>query len=78
MPKLRQNKEDAVNAAIRATLSKYMILRGQRNKNKLMELLGCSLTAIYSRWHDPGQFRVAELRMVYDYLHVPEEERIGL
>ena len=78
MSKLKQSREADINGEVRATLSKYMELYGHMNKKKLANLLNCSYTAIYSRWNDPGKFRVAELRAVYDHLHVPEEERAGL
>lgn len=78
MPRLKQSKNEMINRSIIAVISKYMALRGYSSKDKLMEVLGISRTALYARWNNPDNFRLGELRIIYDYLHVPDEEREGL
>ncbi len=78
MPRLKQSKNEMINRSIIAVISKYMALRGCSSKDKLMEVVGISRTALYARWNNPDNFRLGELRLIYDYLHVPDEEREGL
>lgn len=78
MPRQKQSKNEMINRKIIAVISKYMALRGCSGKDKLMEVMGISRSALYARWNNPDNFRLGELRIVYDYLHVPDEEREGL
>lgn len=78
MSKLKPSEWEISNRSIIAVISKYMALRGCSSKDKLMEVMGISRTALYARWNNPDKFRLGELRTVYDYLHVPDEEREGL
>lgn len=78
VPRLKQSKNEMINRSIIAVISKYMTIRGCVSKEKLMDVLGISRTALYARWNNPDNFRLGELRMVYDFLHVPDEERVGL
>lgn len=77
MPKTRISEKENLNRGIIAVISKYIALRGS-SKDKLMDVMGISRTALYARWKNPDLFRLGELRTVYDHLHVPDEEREGL
>lgn len=78
MPKVKQSEAEMLKRGIIAVITKYMALRGYSSKDKLMDVMGISRTAMYARWNNPDQFRLGELRTIYDFLHVPDEEREGL
>ena len=78
MPRLKQSEAEMMNRSVIAVISKYMALRGCQSKDRLMEVLGISRSALYARWNNPDNFRLGELRAVYNFLRVPAEEREGL
>ena len=72
MPKLKQSPEQAGNTALMAEIS-----RGMQIKNKpdhaARVYMGISDTAWYRRRNDPGNFKLSELRHLFDALKTDNE-----
>lgn len=65
------------DADIRAVLSAYMS-RANTCRRRMGAAIGISHTGFYDKFKNPENFSIGELRRAYDYLKVPEEERVGL
>lgn len=65
------------DADIRAVLSAYMS-RIPITKTKMGPAIGISPAGFCSKFNNPSNFSIGELRRSYDYLKVPKEERVGL
>ena len=58
---------------------KGIIAKAEARKNiprsSTVEHSGMSSSNFYKAWHSPELFRIRDLYAIYEYLHVPEEER---
>lgn len=60
---------------IKAVIAKYLRLRAKSNLD-LLKYTGIKQATFYRRMSHPSEFKVAELRMIFDYLKVPQAERL--
>ena len=77
MPALKLSRQQERDLEVKATINKYITLRGLKKKNVAVHIR-MSSGSLYNRISKPQNFKVGELSEIYDYLKVPEEERVGL
>ena len=77
MPKLKKDKNAELDIMICAKINEYCTLR-QLRKKQVAANADMSVESLYQRMRKPENFKIGELRRIYDYLHVPQAERVGL
>lgn len=77
MPKLKNSKDKDENLLIKAKIQEYKIKR-ESDTERIATSANMSASSLYQRMRVPSNFKVGELRNIYDYLRVPKEERVGL
>ena len=64
------------DAVLIGTIDKYIAIR-HSNRRKVAAVARVSPRTMSSRRENPETFRIDEIRRIFDYLKVPEEERRG-
>lgn len=59
---------------IKAVVAKYLKLRVRTHKD-VINYTGIPETTYYRRMANPQTFQVRELRLIFDYLKIPQAER---
>ena len=77
MPKLKNPKGKDENLSIKAKIQEYKIKR-ETDSEHIACSASMSVSSLYQRMRTPSNFKVGELRNIYDFLRVPKEERVGL
>ena len=76
MPKVKLFGDQAKDDQIKGTLAKYQAIRGYSDS-----MMANKLRSTPNTWRNkmkrPETFTLAQLRIAYDYLKVPREERDG-
>lgn len=74
MPKVNifKNEEDT---RIAAKISEYMVLRNTNVKD-IAKGTGIPASTIYRYMKDIGNIQIRNLRIIYNYLKIPRDERI--
>jgi len=76
MPKVKLNVDDK-DTAIRGVIYKYLGIRDIK-RNDLARMTCIAKPTLYKALKDMSYLRVYQLRLIYDALRVPAEERVGL
>lgn len=74
MPKISINEKDK---AIKGVISKYLGMRDLKKKD-LARITCIPGATLYKALKDMSYMRVYQLRLIYDALRVPADERVGL
>ena len=74
MPKVKESPEKARITLFKATLSKYLSLRGI-TKEKLASCLLMSRSTFWDKLNNPDMFRLGEIRQLFSLLEFSEEDR---
>lgn len=76
MPKVKLGGDPQKDAQVKGTLAKYQAIRGYSDAMMAQKLKSTPNTW-RNRMKRPETFTLAQLRIAYDYLKVPREEREG-
>lgn len=76
MPRLEDTRNQS-DVRILSTIAKYLVVRNMSKKD-LIRLTGIKQSSFYHYMKNPSQINVGDLRLVYDKLRVPQDERYGL
>ena len=74
MSKIKESPEKARITLFKATLSKYLSLRGI-TKEKLASYLLMSRSTFWDKLNNPDMFRIGEIRQLFALLDFSEEDK---
>lgn len=79
MPKVNLGKspQDTMNRILLAEIGRGMTLKGKSN-NEVWKYVGFSRSSWYHRKHDPGDFKLDELRRIFDSLKTSNETILAI
>lgn len=79
MPKLRQSVEERADSTLRAGIKGKLILEhGTGDYKELAPVIRKHFNTVYTRIHDPGSFRLDELRRTFNTLHFTDEQILAV
>lgn len=73
MPKVKLGQEPK-NDEVIGIIAKYVAIRKMTNQD-LMEKVGMKHSKFYDRMGNPEKYTLEELRVIFDAISVPKEER---
>ena len=78
MPRVNLGKPDPKNARLQTIIDGGMHRLGIRSKAEAASLCRIPLTSFWRKYNAPDNFKLGEIKQIFNALKIPNEERTGI